>query len=385
MTRQTYKMEQHGSSVNAPADTTFVSITLVRALAIAGIIVENFVTSFSWKADASVAGILTFAIAVVAGSFVHVFFVLSGYGLTQAWLRKERASWGMWARKRFVKIIVPYWIAVVITFALANLVRNWAPDSGQSSYSWMTLLSYLTFLRNFYEPGWMLNWTLWFMPVLIGLYAFFPVLIQVMQRAGVTALIVLSLLIGNAAIAACVYWGYPINHQAALPLFFVDEFALGMAMAWITFYHPGRLTRLMDVKCFLLGLAVYTVAGLMSLHAWLGTGSSVYNDLPEAIGLLMILSCVCRWLSETFPRRVTQFLGSMSERSYAMYLIHGPIILYILKPLVGSFLDSIAQPLALIPIACVFVLLMYAMAEGISRLANKLAPASPRPLPARPG
>jgi peptidoglycan/LPS O-acetylase OafA/YrhL len=138
----------------------------------------------------------------------------------------------------------------------------------------------------------------------------------------------------------------------------------------------------MEVRCFLLGFAVYTVSGLISLNAWLGPGSSVYNDILQAIGLLLILLYVCRWLSETAPRWITHFLGNMSERSYAMYLIHGPIILYVLKPLAGNFFETNVTPLALLPLAGVFILLVYAIAEGISRLVNKLAPASPRPLPA---
>ena len=245
------------------------SITLLRAFAIAGIIVENFVNSFSGGAGASVADSLSLFIATVAGTLVHLFFVLSGYGLTMAYFRKS-LTWGAWARGRFVRVVVPYWFAVVITFVLADLSRFWTPDGGQTSFSYMTLLSYLTFLRNFYEPGWTLNWTLWFMPVIIGLYVFFPVMIQVVKRSGVAALIILSLVISFGSIAAAVYWGYAVDHQAALPLFFVDEFALGMVMAWVAFYHPARLRRFMEVRYFFLGLAVYAVASLISRYEWLG-------------------------------------------------------------------------------------------------------------------
>jgi hypothetical protein len=66
-----------------------------------------------------------------------------------------------------------------------------------------------------------------------------------------------------------------------------------------------------------------------------------------------------------------------------MYLIHGPIILYVLKPLAGTFLETSVGPLALLPMAGIFILLMYAMAEGITRLADILTPASLRSLPVR--
>jgi peptidoglycan/LPS O-acetylase OafA/YrhL len=293
-------------------------------------------------------------------------------------------SWGAWARERFVKIVLPYWIAVIITFSLAALYFIWAQDSGQFQLSWMTLLTYLAFLRNFYEPGWTLNWTLWFMPVIIGLYVFFPILLLVMERAGITSLIVISLLVGNAAIAACVYWGYPLSHQAALPFFFVDEFALGMVLAWMTYHHPGRLRGLMKMRYFFLGIAVYTVATLISLYAWLGEGSSTYNDILQVIGLLLMLLYICRRMNETFSRRSIHVLGRVSDRSYTMYLIHGPIILYGLKPMIGAFMEKNSGPPVLLLFAGVFVLLTFALAEGISRLVMKFVPESMRTLPSRP-
>ena len=76
-------MEKHGSSAIAPSDTTFISITLVRALAIAGIIVENYHTALSWNDAGSFSDLFTLSVATAAGTFVHMFFVLSGYGLTR--------------------------------------------------------------------------------------------------------------------------------------------------------------------------------------------------------------------------------------------------------------------------------------------------------------
>jgi peptidoglycan/LPS O-acetylase OafA/YrhL len=100
-------MEKHGSSAIAPADTTFISITLVRALAIAGIIIENYHNNLRWLEEFTLSDFFTASASSVAGTFVHMFFILSGYGLTLSILKKGSVSWTAWARERFRKIVVP--------------------------------------------------------------------------------------------------------------------------------------------------------------------------------------------------------------------------------------------------------------------------------------
>ena len=103
---------------------------------------------------------------------------------------------------------MPYWIAVIVVFAAANLSYLWAPAGWEASYSWVTLLAYLSFLRNIYAPAWTLNSAFWFMPALIGLYVLFPLLLAMLRRTGMTGLMVFSLLLTNVAIALCVHGGY---------------------------------------------------------------------------------------------------------------------------------------------------------------------------------
>ena len=260
------KNEISGSSL------TFVSISMVRALAIVAIIIENCFTLLPWKNGESTADLFATIVTSVTGTFVHLFFILSGFGLTFSCLRQSPVSWTAWARKRFTKIVVPFWAAVIVTFALANLAYIWATDGGQQPFSWMTLLAYLTFLRNVYSPGWKLNSTLWFMPVIIGLYALFPLLLHVLKRYGLTALMALSLVVGNGSVAVCVYLGYPVDHQGALPLYFVDEFALGMALAAVALRDPGQLNRFEGPGAFFAGMVFYAAGGLMARYEWLGAG-----------------------------------------------------------------------------------------------------------------
>ena len=348
------------------SDTTFISITLVRALAIAGIIIENYHNTISWNDLGSLSDTLASLVATVAGTLVHMFFILSGYGLTLSCLRKGTPSWSVWAYQRIRKIVVPYWAAVILAFAAANLTCLWAPPGWQVSYSWATLLAYLTFLRNFYEPGWTMNPSFWFMPVLFGLYALFPMLLALLRRTGMTGLMVFSLLLANISIAVCVHMGFTVDHQGTMPLFFVDKFALGMVLACVACHQPDHFRRLMGFRFFLLGIAFYAMAGVISQYGLLGHGSSAYNDLFSAIGLYLILLYICRWMSEAFSPGVLNLLDRVSQRSYMMYLIHWPILAYGLKPVIGAWFDTRVGALPMLLSAFVFVMLIYVLAEGIS-------------------
>jgi peptidoglycan/LPS O-acetylase OafA/YrhL len=352
---------------------TFVSITMIRALSIIAVIIENYLTHLRLNTAAHGTDMVASLVAEVAGTFVHPFFVLSGYGITLSYLRKEPASWAIWTRQRFLKIVIPYWVTVTITFAFANLCHYWAPYSGQAPYSWVTLLAYLTFLRNFYSPGWILNWTLWFMPVIIGLYIIFPLLLLVMKQKGIVGLIVFSFIVTNGSVAVCIHFGYPLSHQAALPLFFLDEFALGMLLAYITNFHPERFRQLMKFRFFLLGIILYALSGVISEYKFAGHGSAYYSDILTSIGLYLIMLYVCRRISEIFPPTVLIIINKVSHCSYMMYLIHGPIIVFGLQPYLGTFFRNSLSELPIIIFSGAFVLFIYVCAEGISLVVKNFA------------
>jgi peptidoglycan/LPS O-acetylase OafA/YrhL len=367
-------MDKHGSSAITPADTTFISITLVRALAITGIIIENFHHEIRWNYAGSLPDAFTSLVATTGGTLVQMFFILSGYGLTLSCLQKGMPSWAAWASERFRKIVMPYWMAVVAVFATANLSPLWAPAGWQASYTGATLLAYLAFLRNVYQPAQTLNPSFWFMPVIIGLYALFPLLLQVMRRTGVTGLMIFSLLVANVSIAVCVHTGFSVAHQDTSPLFFVDEFALGMVLAWITYHRRDLLRGLMGFRFFLLGIAFCAAAAVILEYQLLGHGSSAYNDIFSAVGLYLMLLCICRWMTEALSPGVLNLLDGVSRRSYVMYLIHWPILAWVMKPLVGQWYSAEVSAIPMLLSAFSFVLLMYILAAGIARLTKKIIP-----------
>jgi len=140
-----------------------------------------------------------------------------------SYFRRGDLSWSQWARRRFKKIIVPYWIVITFTFILVTLANYVSSEFVTDSYSWRSVFTYVTFTRNFYSPGWGLNPTMWFMPVIVGLYVLFPVLVKVLEKYGAFLLLTISTLVTYGSITLCIVLEHPVSHQTALPLFLLPD------------------------------------------------------------------------------------------------------------------------------------------------------------------
>jgi peptidoglycan/LPS O-acetylase OafA/YrhL len=106
----------------------------LRGIAITGVFVENYL---SWiGVNAPGPGLAWFIryIQFFGASLVHIFFVLSGYGLVAKYQECSRFPWKAYAANRFAMIVVPYWIVVTASYLFINLLHGWDPGpSGPSS------------------------------------------------------------------------------------------------------------------------------------------------------------------------------------------------------------------------------------------------------------
>jgi len=316
-------MSHHNTS-NSP------QIHMLRGLAILAVIIHHWLLFMPHQSSAIFTYNAVGSIQIIAGTFVHIFFILSGWGLTLSYLQSGNFSWINWLLRRIRKIILPYYLIIVITFALVNAAHYLCPEFNHKSFSFLSLLSYFTFVRNFYSPGWELNPTLWFMPVIVLLYAVFPVFIRTLERYGIAALLIISAVITYGSITLCIIVGYPIEHQTALFLFYVIEFSLGIVIGYTYHSNTNLLNQLSNFKMFCLGMGFYTISFLM-IKFW--KPGSLYNDLFTALGVFLLTIYVCQWLYRFSKGNVIKILTSISKESYLMYLIHGPVILFLIKPL----------------------------------------------------
>lgn len=340
----------------------FLWMDMLRGIAIIAVVIHHWLLFMPYE-NSKFATLLH----TIAGTFVHLFFVLSGCGLTISYFQKKAFSWRQWVRRRFVILIVPYWIIITLTFILVNLFHFAMPTFITESYSWTAFLAYLTFYRNFYSPAWQLNPTFWFMPVIFGLYVIFPLLVKILQKYGSIVLLTISALITYPSIY--LFFKLSISHQSSLPLFHLVEFSLGMSLGYLQLFHPECFNRLTVFKSFCLGILFYTIAWAMATFWEYGPS---YDDLFTATGIYLVVLYASRWMTKYSPRISVKVLTQFSQASYLIYLIHGPLILYLAKPIFPGVARFPINSLVMIILSPIFCLIVFLLAKLLSLPMNSL-------------
>lgn len=324
---------------NIATDLTWMD--MLKGIAIIGVFLDNWTVYYDIHFP-------------LWGPFVQVFFILSGFGLTLTYLeRKDNWNWKQWSWRRFTKIVVPYAIAVIFSFGMGMLGSKLYPTL-EKQFSWTSLFAYLTFTRNFYPPSWGWNLPLWFMPVIVGLYVCFPVLIKIMEKWAVKTLLLISLLITCGTITLAIITGLYTGHQADLFTFWIFQFALGMALAYVRSVQPQKLNYLIGLGAFLVGIGLFTVSWALRTYVPYGRA---YNDLITSVGIFLVLLNI-GWLARRLIPVIGEMLNQLGRKSYLMYLIHFPIMAFLIGPLLRPFSTDLISStvLGLIYIAIIFLL-----------------------------
>lgn len=290
-----------------------MTFTITRAIAALAIVLHHWLLYLPWEQSPSFSSAIVLGICGLSGTFVQVFFVLSGYGLVLSYYRKP-SPWIEWAKHRAAKILLPYWIIVFVTFVYVNWIGH--------DYSWQTLFRYVTLTRNFYEPRPFLNPVLWFMPVIVGCYLSFPFLMKVLEERGPKVLLGLSLLTSYAYIATSMAFGVVPMHHNAFLMSFLGVFSLGMVLAYAHTKLPSQFSWLNGPKGFLIGAAFYGLSWIIT-KAW-EHGSS-FNDVFTAAGLCMMMLC----FEKMMGNRLHGLFKKLAHTSYILYLVHYPIIIFV--------------------------------------------------------
>ena len=338
---------------------------MLRGMAIIGVIIHHWIGLLPHEDN-----MLIQTIQTIGGTLVHLFFVFSGCGLTISYYKNYgHHFWPGWMKRRLIKVIIPYWIIITLIFGIVNLIIGLFPELFDNRYSFADLLSYLTFTRNFYKSAWGLNHPMWFMPVIVGLYIIFPLLIHTLKKYGAFALIIVSILLTYGSITIFVVLDLPSSHQAAPFSFFIAEFSFGMLIGYMACFNAQKLRRLAGLDMLCLGVGLYVFSFFLRRYWVNGT---LYNDIFTATGVFFITLYLCKWIIRISPKRTVRLLDHLSKESYMMYLIHGPIILYVLKPVLADVMNVTFNIYAMILCGSLFCVAVFFLARLISRPMNML-------------
>ena len=201
------------------------------------------------------------------------------------------------------------------------------------------------------------------MPVIIGLYILFPFLVHILEKRRPFLLFAVSVLITYGSIAACITLGYPVSHQSALFSFYVIEFSLGMFIGYRLSFYPGPLGRLVGLKMLCFGIGLYAISWSIQRYWALG---GEFNDLFTAAAVFLMTLNLCWLLVRLSPKKVVTLLNEVSKHSYLMYLIHGPLILFVLKPLLEQITKTPINSVLMVFLACLYCGLIFVLARFIS-------------------
>jgi peptidoglycan/LPS O-acetylase OafA/YrhL len=316
-----------------------------------------------------------------AGNFsVCIFFVLSGYVLTQKYFRtKDKKIIISGAVRRYIRLFVPVLAATVLSFSLASIGAfhyyiETVMISGNNNYD-----SYWTFTPDIVDAIKQAVWGSFF----TGSDTYNPVLwTMTVEFYGSMLVFALALLFGVQRKR----WTF---YLAAAVFFFNSyyfAFIIGMGLADI--FNSKTSVFKTDNK-MILSVILFSGLFLGSYPVGTVTNDSLYGflnnglfDIPKLtyhiLGAVMIMYVLLnsQWLQKVFSSPVPVFLGKIS---YSLYLIHFliissftcalflvlyPILPYWIAVLISCFLSM----LLIIPLSYLFYKYIDMVGVGLSKV-----------------
>lgn len=259
---------------------------------------------------------------VFGGTGVHLFFLLSGFGLA---LSGRSESIPEFFRRRFFKVWAPYAVALSLSLGLA-ICCNFFPDRFDAWLAGIGL--YQMFFEKYIES---FGGHFWFISAIMQLYVVFPVLKTGLDRSPSLRRFVW---IGMAVsvtwwIAVFLLQKDGLRTWNSCFLQFLWEFMLGMAVAKAikTSENLGKWMKVVQHFWQPASWFYWLCGGLVASAVMLllvvkgGTTGRIFNDVPALVGYGMLSVSVYFFGKRHWPA-VVHFFSWIGGFSYSLYLIH---------------------------------------------------------------
>ena len=290
-------------------------IDFAKGFSILGIVIFHYL-------QGSVTGYLDKAISY-AGFGVHLFIILSGFGLT---ISSYNISAHSFYRTRFVKILLPYYILIVIVFICNQFIPIYPNDS------WYAFFGHI-FLYKMFDEKIMtsLGYVLWFISMILQLYIAYPFLAKIhnnLKNYGFGFLVLSISCLWLLLIVLLQVDHLRIFNSCALS--FLWEFGLGMILGNlyrennILFWEVRQINWLL-VSTLLGGFIV----GILTLKG--GSLGLAFNNFPAAISFTSLTIFLYHLVCHKPFKVIKQSILFISKISYELYLIHHFLLLLLLN------------------------------------------------------
>ena len=261
------------------------------------------------------------------GIAVNVFFILSGFWVTQSYLRSSSVK--EYAKKRYNKIFPLYFTVVILSAILLVFFSNLsAKDYFTDSEFYKYLIANLTTL-NFIHPtlpgvfeglalGGSVNGSLWTIKIELGFYIILPFIVYIINKSSKNQ----GGKYGN--IVLCVLYILSVLYEVFMPVItkstFLPSSLDNQLPAYISYFVSGMLIVLNWEQVFkklnilvIPSIIVFTICTIFEIP--------ILSILFKPITLCLIVM----WMAFRF--KLFYSVGRRKDYSYSMYLVHYPLIM----------------------------------------------------------
>jgi len=292
------------------------------------------------------------------GNVIDVFFIISGFGLfLPTVVRGGRfGSLRQYAVDRAARLLPAYWLSLALALVLIALVPTHPPLAMPGISSVALHIGGVAYPARLVDPnlmvGFGVNWPLWMISVLLGLYLVLPLIARLYFRHPLLGLAVAAAITlawrEGALHATAVYSALGGVPSPFMTFVLTDQlpgwafsFALGMTAAWLYVRVLAQRERgWIESRA---ALAMLVAVPAYALFAYL-FGRSASTALPQIGGavarssppltvacsasralLIGAIALAPAWIQRPFANRASR---TLAECSYGLYLVHMIVIMF---------------------------------------------------------
>lgn len=249
---------------------------------------------------------------MIGGTGVHLFFILSGFGLG---LSSQKTSIYYFFRNRFTKILVPYYLTIVSIFTINSIYPIYKNVSLYELGGHFFL--YKMFDENIIGS---FGYHYWFISTIVQFYIVFPLIILLKEKSKLSLFLVISLLLSAS------YWiiisFYNISDKRIFNSFFLQyiwEFNIGIILADSYLRKKKYFWEHNNIILALFSIIGIATMGFMAING--GRLGKTFNDIPASIGYFC-LSALAFSICKKYFGLLKTILSYIGKLSYELYLVH---------------------------------------------------------------
>ncbi len=253
---------------------------------------------------------------IFGGTGVHLFFLLSGFGL--AWSASKDSTLQFY-RRRMSKVWVPYVVVLTISWAAAAWLGIF-PDGADAWLAGVAL--YQMFSERYIES---FGGHFWFISTIFQFYLVFPLLTRLQNKMSANVFLALAFSI-SIGWWLLVYFSGKSDLRVWNSFFlqFLWEFAIGMALAREVKQQRIDLGRALETPRYdwlYLGAGIVFTALMIGIVLKMGAAGRIFNDVPALLGYTALSLFIYRVGRRALPW-LNRFFLWINGFSYSLYLIH---------------------------------------------------------------